>query len=216
MQADTMQDSRVAVALAESQQRVQSMALIHEFLYSTEHLDRVNFGAYIERLGHGICSTYALEPELVSVVIEAEEIDVGIHRAIPCGLIINELFSNALKYAFPGGRRGTIRVRFARLESGNLTLSVADDGVGMPVDFDWENAQSLGLRVIRILARQIDGQLILDRSVAGTRFEMQFPPLAPEAATPGPDVPASTVETWSAQGERAPSRSLLRSASASQ
>jgi len=216
MQADTMQDGQAAVALAESQQRVESMALIHEFLYSTDHLDRVRFSRYIKQLAHGICSTYALEPELISVVIEAEEIDVGIHRAIPCGLILNELFSNALKYAFPGGRKGTIRVRFARLESGNLTLSVADDGVGMPVDFDWENAQSLGLRVIRILARQIDGQLILDRSVAGTRFELQFPSLAPEDVTPTPVIETSKVKTWSGQGESGPSHSSSRSVSALQ
>ncbi len=215
MQAETVPDSQAAVALAESQQRVESMALIHEFLYSTEHLDRVNFGNYIEQLAHGICSTYALEPDLVSVVVEADEVEIGIHRAIPCGLIINELFTNALKYAFPGGRRGTIRVRFARLESGNVMLSVEDDGVGIPADFDFENAASLGLRVVRILARQIDGVLTLDRRIGGTRFELQFPPLAPEAVTPAPVVPASKVETWSGQGESGPSHSSLRSASAS-
>lgn len=209
MQADIMQDTRASVALAESQRRVESMALIHEYLYSTEHLDRVNFGSYIEQLAHEIFSSYALQPDLISVRIEAEDINLGVHRAIPCGLILNELLSNALKYAFPDGRSGVIRVRFARLESGDLTLSVEDNGIGLASDFDWENAASVGLRVVRILARQIDARLTLDRSGAGTRFSMQFPPST--AVTP-----ASKVESWSEQGGSAPSRSLLRSASASQ
>jgi PAS domain S-box-containing protein len=210
MQADTMLDTRAAVALAESQQRVESMALIHEFLYSAEHLDRVNFGRYIEQLAQEVFSVYALEPDLVSLVIEAEEIDLGLHRAIPCGLILNELFSNALKYAFPRGGRGTIRVRFFRLKSGDLTLSVEDDGVGIPADFDWETVESVGLRVVRILARQIDGVLTLGRRIGGTKFEMRFPPHSPTALSP-----TGKVETWSGQGGSGPSHSLLRSASAS-
>jgi two-component sensor histidine kinase len=185
------------------------MALIHEYLYSTDHLDRVNFGSYIEQLAHEIFSSYALGPDRVSVKIEAEDIDLGVHRAIPCGLILNELFSNALKYAFPGGRPGMIRVLFARLESGDLTLSVEDNGVGLPAGFDWENSASVGLRVVRILAHQIDGTVTLDRGTDGTRFSVEFPPSASVT-------PTSKVESWSEQGGSAPSRSLLRSASASQ
>ncbi len=215
MQADTMRDTRAAVALAESQRRVESMALIHEYLYSTEHLDRVSFGRYIEQLAHEIFSSYALDPGLVSVRIEAEDIELGVHRAIPCGLILNELFSNALKYAFPAGRSGTVRVHFARLESGDLTLSVGDDGVGLPADFDWENTESVGLRVVSILARQIDGTVTLDRGGGGARFVMHFPPSAPTAVTPAALNQTSKVELWSEQGGSAPSRSLSRSASAS-
>lgn len=209
MHADAIGDRSAALALAESQQRVASMALIHEYLYSTEHLDRVNFGKYVEELAHELCSTYALQPELIRVVIDAEDIDLGVHRAIPCGLILNELFSNALKYAFPGGRSGTITVLFARLESGDLTLSVSDDGVGIPANVDWETSQSVGLRVVRILSRQIDGVLSLDRAGGGTRFEMNFPPFARTAVTP-----ASKLESWSEPDGSGPSRSLSRSASA--
>lgn len=210
MHAEAIGDGRSARVLEESQQRVASMALIHEYLYSTEHLDRVNFGRYIDQLARELCVSCALDPELVSVIVDAEDIDLGVHRAIPCGLILNELFSNALKYAFPGGRSGTIAVRFARLESGDLTLSVRDDGVGIPSTFDWENSQSVGLRVVRILARQIDARLTLHRTGGGTCFELVFPPFARGA----PDLPAK-LESWSAPDGNDPSRSLLRSASAS-
>ena len=208
MQSEAMGDAHSAEALEESQQRVASMALIHEYLYSTEHLDRVNFGKYVEQLARELFVSYALEPELVSVIVDAEEIDLGVHRAIPCGLILNELFSNALKYAFPRGRIGTITVHFGRLESGDLTLSCADDGVGIPPGFDWEKSQTVGLRVVRILARQIDGSLTVDGAAPGARFELRFPPFA---GTAGP--PPDKVEAWSAPDARGPSHSLSRSAS---
>lgn len=209
MHAEAMDGDRSARALEESQQRVASMALIHEYLYSTEHLDRVNFGKYLEELAHELFVTYALEPELISVTVDAEEIDLGVHRAIPCGLIFNELFSNALKYAFPDGRNGRISICFARLESGDLVLSCADDGVGIPATFDWQNSQSVGLRVVRILAGQIDGTLTLDRTGGGTRFELTFPPFARNA------MPPDKLEAWSARDARDPSHSLSRSASGS-
>jgi PAS domain S-box-containing protein len=174
LQADTLEDERAQVALQESQQRVLSMALIHEYLYSTQHLDRVNFGQYVQQLARELCVTYAVEADMVSVDIEAEEIELGVHRAIPCGLILNELLSNALKYAFPDGRPGRIEVRFCRLESGELSLACQDDGIGMPQGFDWHNSQSLGLRIVRILTRQIDGVLIRDETCAGTRFELRL------------------------------------------
>lgn len=220
MHADVMGDDRSARALEESQQRVGSMALIHEYLYSTEHLDRVNFGRYIDQLAHELCVSYALEPDLVRVTVDAEDIDLGVHRAIPCGLILNELFSNALKYAFPDGRAGTIEVRFARLDSGDLSLSVKDDGIGIPSAFDWENSHSVGLRVVRILARQIDGRLTLDRTGDGTHFALVFPPAArqPNTQAEGSVVRGkedSNLESWSEPDGRDPSRSLLRSASAS-
>ena len=212
MHAEAIGDDRGSHALEESQQRVASMALIHEYLYSTEHLDRVNFGKYVEQLSHELLVSYALEPDRVDAAIHAEEIDLGVHRAIPCGLILNELISNALKYAFPEGRRGAITVRFARLESGSLSLSVEDDGIGMSAGFDWENSQSVGLRVVRVLVKQIDGRLTLDRTGHGTRFELIFPSFARDSPNPHS---ASKLESWSEPDANAPSRSLLRSASAS-
>jgi len=172
MQADAVEDEWLTMALEKSQQRVASMALVHEYLYSTEHLDRVNFGKYVQQLSHELCSSYLIS-DLVGIEIEAEEIDLPVHRAIPCGLILNELLSNALKYGFPGGRSGKVTVRFSRLETGELSLSCQDDGIGVLESFDWQHSGSLGLKIVQILTKQLDGELTLERS-GGTRFELRF------------------------------------------
>jgi two-component sensor histidine kinase len=135
----------------------------------------VNFGSYVEELANELAISYALQADLVDVAIDAEPLEVPVHRAIPCGLILNELLSNAFKYGFPNGRSGEIRIKFARLESGMLLLSCRDDGVGIPEGLDWQNPKSLGLRIIGILTKQIDGELTLDRSQGGTLFELRFP-----------------------------------------
>jgi len=173
MQADAIDDERLTMALEKSQRRVASIALVHEYLYSTEHLDRVNFGKYLHQLADELCASHAVS-DLISVAIEVNEIDLPVHRAIPCGLILNELLSNALKYGFPEGRSGKIKVQFAEFETGMLSLSCWDDGVGIPESFDWQNAKSLGLKIVQILAKQIDGEITLDRSGGGTRFELLF------------------------------------------
>ena len=102
------------------------------------------------------------------------------NRAIPCGLILNELLTNALKYAFPGGRQGEIQVQLRRIEAGEILLACrGQTGVGVPEELDWQNSISLGLRIVKILAKQIEGRLSLDRSGGGTRFEVRFPPVDP-------------------------------------
>lgn len=174
MQADEMDNEQASSALAESQQRVLSMALIHEYLYADEHLDRVDFGRYVRQLSGQISSAWMSGRDRIHLYIEAEAIDLPVNRAIPCGLILNELLSNACKHAFPGGREGTINVRFCRAEDGRLSLSCEDDGVGVPEAVDWRHADSLGLRIVQILAKQIDGTLNLDRSQGHTRFELLF------------------------------------------
>lgn len=173
MQGDELQDEQARAALGECEQRVLSMALIHEYLYADEHLDRVNFGKYVRVLADGICASRATAPDRIRLRVEVEDIDLPVNRAIPCGLILNELLTNAFKYAFPDGRSGNIAVRLKRLESGRLSLSCEDDGAGMADNFYWENATSLGLRIVQILVKQIDGVLTLDRG-GGTRFEFSF------------------------------------------
>jgi PAS domain S-box-containing protein len=172
MQADSIDDERFTLALQKSQQRVSSMALVHEYLYSSDHLDRVNFGKYVQQLSNELCMSHQISG-LVTFAIEVEEIDLPVHRAIPCGLILNELFSNALKYAFPDNRSGKITVRFERLPTGELSLSCSDNGVGIPEGFDWQNAPSLGLKIVRVLVNQLKGELTLDRR-AGTQFKFKF------------------------------------------
>ena len=139
-------------------------------------MDRVNLGRYVEQLSNELSVSYALASDAVTVRVDAEEIALSVNRAIPCGLILNELLSNALKYAFPKHRKGEISVRLARLGSDELSLSCRDNGIGIPESFDWQNPQSLGLWIVKVLTRQIDGRLTLDRSQGGTRFELRFPP----------------------------------------
>ena len=172
MQADSIDDERFTLALQKSQQRVSSMALVHEYLYSSDHLDRVNFGKYVQQLSNELCMSHQISG-LVTFAIEVEEIDLPVHRAIPCGLILNELFSNALKYAFPDNRSGKITVRFERLPTGELSLSCSDNGVGIPEGFDWQNAPSLGLKIVQVLVNQLKGELTLDQR-AGTQFKFKF------------------------------------------
>lgn len=174
LQSAAVDNERASVALAESERRVLSMALIHEQLYSNENLDRINFADYAEQLARELCISFAVDTDRVPVLVDAEPLDLGVDRAIPCGLILNELLTNALKYAFPGEREGTIRILFARRGSDRLALTCEDDGIGIPYEIDWENSRSLGLRIVKILAKQIDGTLTLDRSGKGARFELTF------------------------------------------
>jgi two-component sensor histidine kinase len=173
MQADMLTDERAVRALSDSQQRVMSMALIHQSLHGSNHLDKLNFGEYLEKLANQVPEAYAIEGDLVNVRVVAEDIDLPMHRVISCGLIVNELLSNALKYAYRRGDGGEISVQFMRMESGQLSLSCQDNGVGIPESFDWKHSSSLGLRIIQLLTEQLDGQLTLDRS-RGTKFELRL------------------------------------------
>jgi PAS domain S-box-containing protein len=174
MQSSSLEDERLTNVLAQSQQRVASMAMIHEFLYSGGNMKDVNFGEYVQQLTSEVCASYAVRPDPLAVTVEMEQILIPVHRAIPCGLILNELLSNALKYAFAEGRTGKLTVRFVRLESGELSLSCLDNGVGIPEGFDWRHSPSMGLKIVQILAKQLHGELTLDRT-HGTRFELRFP-----------------------------------------
>ena len=181
MQASAIGDERLTTAFEECRQRVSSMALVHEYLYATEHLDRVNFGQYIHQLTSELAAVNSIAPDLVSVEIEAEEIDLPVSLAVPCGLILNELLCNSFKHAFPNGRSGKLTVNFSRLRNGELSLLCRDDGIGIPADLDWQKGGSLGLEIMRILTKQIDGTMSLDEANrdVGTAFEVRFPGVEP-------------------------------------
>jgi PAS domain S-box-containing protein len=182
MQIEHLEEPRARVSLGESQRRVLSMALIHEYLYGNESFDRVNFGDYVLDLANELVISYGVDPDLIEIAVDADEIELPIHRAMPCGLILNELLTNALKYAFPLHRKGRIEVRFKRLESGVLSLICEDNGVGIPESFDWRNSKSLGMRIIGILSKQISAQLTLKHHNGGTCFELIMPPADVETA----------------------------------
>ena len=157
----------------ESRQRVHSMALIHEHLYGTGNLKRVRLDEYAEKLASELRLSCAPSDSVI-VRMEAEPLELGIDQAIPCGLILNELVSNAFKYAFPDRRAGEIVIGIARPRPGFIAIAVRDDGAGFPEDLDWSNANSLGLKIVRILAKQLGGNIELHRN-GGTEFRFTFP-----------------------------------------
>jgi two-component sensor histidine kinase len=149
------------------------MALIHEKLYQTRDYMCIDFADYLGKLTHHLLRCYEKEAGLVSLVVEAEKVAIGIDEAIPCGLIVNELLSNALKHAFPGGRKGEIRVRCISLEDGRISLTVSDDGVGLPPGLDLRNTESLGLQLVTMLVRQLRGLIEIGND-CGSSFRITF------------------------------------------
>jgi two-component sensor histidine kinase/FixJ family two-component response regulator len=145
-------------ALEESQQRVRSMALVHEQLYSRERPDQLDFEDYIACLTSELFSAYSHSSGIL-LRLDLEPVLLGIDQAIPCGLILNELVTNSLKYGFPEIRSGEIAVELHCIDENRVRLRVADNGAGFPPDFDWRKSESLGLRIVNILTAQLNGTL---------------------------------------------------------
>ena len=153
LQCDSVQDDKILAALNDSQSRIRAMALIHEQLYRSEDLARIDFSEYIPNLTDTLLQTYLEGMSPVSVRSRVDPVLLDVGTAIPCGLIINELFTNCLKHAFPEHRPGEVSIEFYRNESDDgYVLTVADNGRGFPKDFDYRNARSLGLQLVLNLA----------------------------------------------------------------
>ncbi len=172
LQIDAIQDERTQAILQEMQIRVRSMALIHEELYQSKELSRVNFAEYIEKLASGLRQTYMMKANSF-LHVDVEEIYLGVDIAIPCGLVISELVTNAYKYAYPAGHDGDITIRMHQTETGSNLLSVSDHGVGLPPDLDINNTETLGLQLVTILSRQLHAKLSVERT-GGTDFRLEF------------------------------------------
>jgi PAS domain S-box-containing protein len=172
LQSGSIKDPRDLALFKESEDRIRSMALIHEKLYQSSDFSRVDFRQYLESLVGYLFRSYRVAD--VRYEMEIDDIHLGINAAIPCGLVLNELLTNALKHAFPHGRGGVILLRLSRLEGDRARLTVRDDGIGLPEGFDPEKSQSLGMHLTRILAQQLDGTL-RHRNEGGAVFEMEFP-----------------------------------------
>ena len=172
LQADGFKDRVIAGHFHESQARIHSMALVHEKLYGTSNLSSIDMRGYVESLAGHLSRTYGLDH--VEIALDVDELTFEIDLAIPCGLILNELLSNGLKYAFPAGRRGRLVIGLKTHGDHDLVLSVQDDGVGLPSGINPASTASLGLRLVDALTRQIAGTLTIDRN-QGTRFAIVFP-----------------------------------------
>ena len=158
--------------LTDSQNRIRSIALVHERTYMSDDLARIDFPEYLQSLANQLMCTYTADAKQVKLTIEGDNIQIGVDQAVPCGLIMNELISNSLKHAFPDSRQGTIRIH---LGSDNTnTITIEDDGVGVPANFCWPNTQSMGMQLVAALVEQLDGTIALERS-CGARFTINFP-----------------------------------------
>jgi len=174
MQADALDDSAAVAALQNSQNRVQSMAIIHEMLYGSGTLSDIDFTEYAQRLLAELAISFGVDPSLVRLRADSASLRIDLDHAIPCGLILNELITNSLKYGFREGR-GHVEVGLRVSASGRLLLSVEDNGEGLPAGLDIRNTRSLGLRIVHILVKQLSGELAVS-SENGARFEITFPP----------------------------------------
>jgi PAS domain S-box-containing protein len=172
LQAKSVKDEKVRAMFEESRNRVNSMSLIHEKLYRAVDLAHVDFKEYLQNLVRGVADTYKRRDVVLSVDMEPLALDVNL--GIPCGLIVNELVSNCLKYAFPEGRTGMVTVGIRKKDEGTFVLSVADNGIGFPSTVDFRNTQSLGLQLVIVLTGQIQGTIELSNG-QGTTFSITFP-----------------------------------------
>jgi PAS domain S-box-containing protein len=176
MKADSVGTRKVRLALEESQRRVLSIALIHDQLYGSEFPDRIDFREYTRQLVRQLHFALVDEPERIAIRLDAAPIEMGVHRAVPCALILNELVSNAFKHAFPRARRGEIRISLRESAPGYLELAIEDNGVGFAPGLAEGNAKSFGLKIVEILSRQLEGSFERQTAIGGgTRFVFQFP-----------------------------------------
>lgn len=175
LQASTIQNPAALAILQDSQHRVRSMALIHEKLYQTTDLSRIHLGNYINSLATYLFRSYSSQTNGVQLLISGSDVYLAIDEAVLCGLILNELISNSLKYAFLDRDAGELRVELLNEPPGGWTLRVADNGVGFPEEVDFKNSPSLGLQLVNTLVQQLDGVIEL-RCDGGTQFEIRRGP----------------------------------------
>jgi len=179
-QSKALPESAARALFRESQDRVRSMALIHEKLYQSTNLSEIDFADYVRGLTSELLRSYGSPLIEIELITELESVLMDLDLAIPCGLILNELFSNALKHAFVPGAGGTVTVELRRVDAQRAMLAVSDSGRGLPVDLDIANAASLGLKLVKTFAGQIDGRLVYERGPGG-RFTVEFALPTPRA-----------------------------------
>jgi PAS domain S-box-containing protein len=173
LQMGQVTDPEARRLFQESQTRVRSIALFHEKLYQSKDLARVDIAEYLVGLSTGLFATYGVSADRIVLEFHVDDIPLAVDEAISCGLIVNELLSNALKHAFPDGRKGAVRIELHHRGS-SIVLEVADDGVGVPNALDFRKPHTLGLRLVSILVEQLRGTIDLARQNAGTRFVVRF------------------------------------------
>ncbi len=175
LQEEYLDDERVISALHDCEQRIASMALVHETLYRSESISDIPFDGYLENLAEEVTSSIATVRD-IRTEIEVGDIRFGLDTVVTLGLIVNELMVNSMKYAFIGRGKGTIKV-FMEHNEGSYVLTYMDDGIGLPADFSIDASNSLGMRLVRVLSRQLRGSVTIggNHGSPGASFTIIFP-----------------------------------------
>jgi two-component sensor histidine kinase/HAMP domain-containing protein len=178
LQSRNIQDEAIKTIFGESQMRVRSLALVHEKLYQSSDFSRIDFSDYIKNLLSHIRSSYKTTSEFIEIILELDKVYLSVDKAVPLGLILNELLSNAFKYAFPenskdNSDRKFIMIKLDTIDENKLLLTVSDNGIGVPDDFDINKSNSLGLKIVSSLVTQIDGDLKIKHK-NDTEFSLIF------------------------------------------
>lgn len=162
LQSNSIDNETAQNIILDSQNRIRTMAMVHETLYSSENFSSINISNYLSNLIQGIRGSYH-QSDLITFEVFAEEIELEIDTAIPVGLIINELVTNSIKHAFPDGKSGKIEIKFKKINS-HYSLMVRDDGVGLPEDMEFDKSPNLGIKIINALTDQLDGDIKVTRN----------------------------------------------------
>jgi len=173
LQAGYIQDAPARARFKETQDRLKAMVLIHEKLYQSRDLTSIDFGGYLRNLAVHLFRSHQVDAHAIALHLEVAPLNLDIDRAMPCGLIINELVANALQYAFPNGACGEIRLALHEDAQRQITLQISDTGVGVPAHLDFPRAESLGWQLVNTLTEQIQGEITLARD-GGTKFTLTF------------------------------------------
>jgi two-component sensor histidine kinase len=173
MQQRQVDDPRLKEVLEESQNRIRSMALVHENLYRNENLAKILFSNYVKSMAGNLARTFSESQNNIRFEFDIEDVYMPLDTGIPCGLIINELLSNSFKYAFPDKNNGMIRIQLKNIGQDNYEMEVSDNGIGINGGFKIEETKSLGMRIVSKLVQQIEGSLDHDFT-NGTKFTIKF------------------------------------------
>ena len=173
LQADYLKDNQAIEIFKVSQNRIESMALIHEKLYQSKDLAKINFADYIQELATSLFCSYEVNLNAITLKMNIEDVILGIDSAIPCGLIINELIVNSLKHAFPEGKQGEISIDFCSKNASEFELVVSDTGIGLPKDLNLQNTKSLGLQLVNALTNQLEGNIKIMKN-SGLKIIINF------------------------------------------
>ena len=173
LQSSRIDDSVVAGMFRNCSERISSMSKVHEKLSLSENPSHIDFREYIAELASEILNSHG-NNDRISIAADVDEIFLGIKEAMPCGLLITEILSNAIKYAFPDARTGEIRIQFKKSRHGIYTLMICDNGIGLPGGVDLENATTLGMEIISELTKQIKGSVSVVTDDGGTAYTIRF------------------------------------------